>query len=159
VTVADQFENRLYDLKKPLRLCTPVDKNGEGIPVPGAHLMCYKAKLADGEPEHVAVEGQLHLKNQFAADLEVDTVKQFELCVPAVKNNETNQDVDADGILDGFERWYYGNTANDATSDTDSDGSTLLDEFSDGSDPTDNDTDDDAILDGADATPQDRLLP
>jgi hypothetical protein len=69
-----------------------------------------------------------------------------------------NADADADGVLDGYERWYYGNTAQAAASDTDADGSTLLQEFTNGSDPTDNDTDDDGALDGADAEPQDRLV-
>ena len=69
-----------------------------------------------------------------------------------------NADADADGVLDGYERWYYGNTAQAAASDTDADGSTLLQEFTNGSDPTDSDTDDDGVLDGADAEPQDRLV-
>jgi hypothetical protein len=159
VTVVDQFENRLYDLKKPLRLCIAVDKNGEGIPAPASNLMCYKAKAADGQPDHTRVEGQLHLKNQFVNDLRVDTIKEFELCVPATRNGATGADLDSDGVLDGYERWYYGNTANDAASDTDGDGRTLLNEFLSGADPTDADTDDDGINDGADATPQDRLLP
>lgn len=159
VTVTDQFESRLYDLKKALRLCVPVNKNSEGIPSPAANLMCYKAKAADGEPDHTRVEGQIHLTNQFATDLRVDTVKEFELCVPATRNDVTGQDLDGDGIFDGYERWYYGNTTSGATSDTDADGLTLLNEFLSGADPTDADTDDDGSNDGADATPQDRLLP
>jgi len=69
-----------------------------------------------------------------------------------------NADADGDGVLDGFERWHYGNTAQAAGSDTDADGSTLLQEFTNGSDPNDSDTDDDGALDGADAKPQDRLV-
>ena len=69
-----------------------------------------------------------------------------------------NADVDADGVLDGFERWHYGNLAQTDTSDTDADGSTLLQEYTNGSDPNDSDTDDDTVLDGADAEPQDRLV-
>ena len=70
-----------------------------------------------------------------------------------------NADSDGDGVLDGYERWYYGNLAQGAASDTDGDGSTLLQEYTAGSDPTDSDTDDDGILDGADSKPQDRLMP
>ena len=62
-------------------------------------------------------------------------------------------------MLDGYERWYYGDISQTAASDTDGDGSTLLQEYTAGSDPTDSDTDDDSIPDGTDATPQDRLLP
>jgi hypothetical protein len=68
-------------------------------------------------------------------------------------------DSDGDGVLDGYERWYYGDLSQGAASDTDADGSTLLQEFTAGSDPTDSDTDDDGILDGADSKPQDRLMP
>jgi hypothetical protein len=68
-------------------------------------------------------------------------------------------DGDGDGVFDAYERWYYGGTANGADSDTDGDGRSLLSEFTAGSDPTGADTDDDGALDGADATPQDRLLP
>ena len=46
VEIADQFtvEPALFALKGPTRLCTPVNKNGEGIKNPEAHLLCYKAK-------------------------------------------------------------------------------------------------------------------
>jgi hypothetical protein len=70
-----------------------------------------------------------------------------------------NADADTDGVFDGYERWYYGDTSGAAAADTDGDGSTTLAEFNEGSDPTDPDTDDDGILDGPDAKPQDRLLP
>ena len=69
-----------------------------------------------------------------------------------------NGDGDADGVLDGYGRWYYGNTAQTAASDREPDGSTLLQEFTNGSDPNDGDTDDDGVLDGADPEPQDRLV-
>lgn len=159
VSVTDQFESRLYDLKKPLRLCIATNKNSEGVPAPAGNLMCYKAKAADGEADHTPVENTIHLKNQFAADLRVDTIKEFELCVPATRDGITGSDLDGDGVLDGFENWYYGTTANAETSDSDSDGLTLLNEYLKGADPTDADTDDDGSNDGADATPQDRLLP
>ena len=60
---------------------------------------------------------------------------------------------------DGYERWYFGDLSHGAADDSDADGATLLEEFTQGSDPTDSDTDDDGILDGADGTPQDRLMP
>lgn len=158
--VLDQFEDRLYDVKKPTRLCTPVGKDGAPIFNQAGHLMCYKVKPADNEPKHIRVNGQIHVNNQFGTDQRLDTVKEDELCVPAVKNGLTaGEDFDGDGVLDGYERWYYGDPSPDATSDTDADGSTLLDEFADGSDPTDSDTDDDGIPDGGDSKPQDRLLP
>jgi len=67
-------------------------------------------------------------------------------------------DTDGDGVLDGFEKWYYaGSLANDASSDTDGDGASLATEYRWGSDPTIADTDGDGVADGSDIQPQDRL--
>jgi hypothetical protein len=44
-------------------------------------------------------------------------------------------DSDGDGVNDGFEQYYYGTLSNDATSDTDGDGLTLLEEFSGDTNP------------------------
>jgi hypothetical protein len=277
VTVVDQFENRVYDVLRPHRLCTPADKNGEGVNDLTSHLMCYRVKRAVGQPIHQKVKGHINTNNQFGAG-RLDTVREDDLCVPAYKNGavlggwertvratlgalaaggipadttrgqstynhplvavlpslsfpptpvgnrgtyeqiidvgptvngefifplgqsglitgslgggvtsidpnfttlhpiwrdwrfapilHVSQDLataptgdsDGDGVFDGYERWYYGNLAQNAASDTDGDGATLLDEFQAGSDPTDPDTDDDGVLDGADAAPQDRLV-
>jgi hypothetical protein len=59
-------------------------------------------------------------------------------------------DVDGDGVLDGYERWYFGDTKEGAKRDGDRDEAPLLAEFLAGADPTDADTDDDGILDGLD---------
>ena len=64
-------------------------------------------------------------------------------------------DVDNDGVLDGYERWYFGSISPSAGDDADGDGATLLDEYQNGSDPTNPDTDGDRVLDGVDASPQD----
>lgn len=70
-------------------------------------------------------------------------------------------DVDNDGVLDGFEKWYFGSTSPLSTDDIDGDGATLLTEYLNGSDPTDPDTDGGGAPDGVDAAPfgnpQDRL--
>ncbi len=66
-------------------------------------------------------------------------------------------DTDDDGVLDGFEKWYYGDLSNSATSDTDGDGADLATEYRWGSDPTVADTDGDTVPDGNDVAPQDRL--
>jgi hypothetical protein len=68
-------------------------------------------------------------------------------------------DSDGDGVLDGFERWYFGDTSPRATDDADGDGLDLAGELALGSDPTDADTDRDGLLDGIDEDPQDRLVP
>ena len=60
-------------------------------------------------------------------------------------------DLDNDGILDGFEKWYFGSNAPLPGDDADGDGLSLLNEFLLGFDPTDPDTNDDGIPDGAEA--------
>ena len=62
-------------------------------------------------------------------------------------------DVDNDGVLDGFERWYFGSNSPLATDDADADGLDLLAEFLAVTDPTDSDTDDDGHTDGSDGCP------
>jgi len=82
VPLADQFETRLYDVKKPQRLCNPTNKNGEGIVRPLAHLMCYQVKAAKKQPKLVKTVG-IHTNNQLGPG-RLDTVKEAEVCVPAV---------------------------------------------------------------------------
>jgi len=57
-------------------------------------------------------------------------------------------DVDDDGVLDGFEEWYFGSNSPGATDDGDGDGADLLAEFLNGLDPTEADTDGDGMPDG-----------
>jgi hypothetical protein len=82
--VADQFTSpaKTLSLKKPRHLCTPVDKNGEGIKEPAGHLLCYKAKPVRGEPKHTAVTA--FVTDQFVAG-QMTTRKEAELCVPSLK--------------------------------------------------------------------------
>jgi len=80
VTVQDQFQKRVYTLKKPVHLCNPVDKNGEGIKRPSGHLVCYAVSKVDTKK----VVGLIHTTNQFGQET-LDTVKPVELCVPALK--------------------------------------------------------------------------
>jgi hypothetical protein len=90
VAVSDQFIEaqvpsppRLFDLKKPTALCTPVNKNNEGIKNPDRHLLCYQANRAKGQPKHDKVEG-IHVHNQFGPE-QLNTVVEEELCVPSQK--------------------------------------------------------------------------
>jgi hypothetical protein len=84
IEVVDQFaQPKAYDLKKPTRLCAPADKAGEGVKQPDFHVICFQAAPARGEPKHVPVRG-LHVNNQFGPG-RLDTVKEEELCLPALK--------------------------------------------------------------------------
>ena len=71
-------------------------------------------------------------------------------------------DVDGNGILDSWECWHFDKTGVAATSrqngpgDPDGDRLSNLEEWTAGTDPNAADTDDDGVLDGFDAAPQDR---
>jgi hypothetical protein len=85
VSVADQFEAaRLLSLGKPRHLCTPVDKNSEGIKNPQAHYLCYTAKPAVTAPKHTKVSA-IKVNNQFGP-LSLDTAKEAEFCIPSEKS-------------------------------------------------------------------------
>jgi len=63
-------------------LCTPVDKNGEGIVDEENHLMCYDIKKLKDDPKFEKLS--VFTNNQFGPeDLEVK--KQKQLCVPSLK--------------------------------------------------------------------------
>lgn len=84
--VADQFHGfKTYQVKNPTRLCTPVDKNGEGIKDPDAHLMCYRAIRAKGQGKQQPVKG-LYVNNQFGPG-RLDAMAESELCVPSIKTD------------------------------------------------------------------------
>jgi hypothetical protein len=86
VTVVDEFNQpRVVDVTKPTRLCTPVDKNDEGIKNETNHLMCYEVKPVKQprQPKHTKVLG-IFVNNQLAPE-QVDTTKPAELCVPSLK--------------------------------------------------------------------------
>lgn len=60
-----------------------MDKEGEGIKNDAAHLTCYQAKPATGQPKHLKVLG-IHVNNQFEPG-RLDTIEEEELCVPSEK--------------------------------------------------------------------------
>jgi len=84
-------------------------------------------------------------------------VPMLHVCQDVTFGGDEDGDVDGDGVLDAFERWYYGGLTNNASSDTDGDGASLATEYRWGTDPTLADTDQDTVADGNDVAPQDRL--
>lgn len=66
-------------------------------------------------------------------------------------------DSDGDGVPDAYERWYFGDLSHGADDDSDHDGLTLSEEYTQGVDPTSGDTDGDGIRDGFDTNVRDRL--
>jgi hypothetical protein len=88
VTLEDQFGTMTVLVKKPRRLCAPVNKNNEE---PGAenhpdHLMCYLVKQTS-LPKFATISG-INVNNQFGPET-LDAKKPAELCVPALVNPPT----------------------------------------------------------------------
>ncbi len=87
VTVADQFEDKDTRLIKPSFLCTPVDKNGEGIPCEENHLVCYRIKDVGGQASFTRT--QVDITDQFNSEplnaLRGDCRKSAHFCVPSTK--------------------------------------------------------------------------
>ena len=80
VTLDDQFNSGTAIVEKPLALCNPVDKNGEGILNPANHLVCYslnKGPKLDPKPKVTSVD-------QFGP-LDLTVLKAERLCVPSTK--------------------------------------------------------------------------
>jgi len=75
--VEDQFGSALVDVKRPFRLCTPVDKNGEGLFDAAQHLMCYEIRAPRLAPPTVFVD------NQFGIG-PLTPKRARELCVPSL---------------------------------------------------------------------------
>jgi hypothetical protein len=92
VTLADQFETKTTIVQRPVLMCNPVDKNGEGIVDPAGHLTCYRIIDASGQaafaPKGITVSDQFTDQN-----LKVfrGTCRQASLlCVPSLKNPGNN---------------------------------------------------------------------
>ncbi len=60
-------------------VCNPVDKNGEGIPDPDAHLACFKIF---GDPSQPFQQVSVGVEDQFG-DRTIELVKPRLLCAPA----------------------------------------------------------------------------
>jgi hypothetical protein len=81
--VVDQFDHMsLFDLRKPRRLCRAVDKNGEGLKDPGAHLLCFRVSSARYQPRLGKVSG-VHVADQFGSE-QVTVKRAQNLCVPSI---------------------------------------------------------------------------
>ena len=80
VTLVDQFQSFASFVMDPFRLCNPVDKNGEGIQDPDAHLVCYYLQPAS---DNLGLS--IPIQNQFFALETVDIGSARALCTPSVK--------------------------------------------------------------------------
>ena len=85
VKIVDQFGSRMIDLRKIKKLCTPADTGFDpGAPTHANHLLCYAARLSEGEPKFVRTRVATRDFEFDESVLDVKSVK--ELCVPACKD-------------------------------------------------------------------------
>jgi acyl-homoserine lactone acylase PvdQ len=80
VTLADQYETKNTILTKPESVCTPADKNGEGIKDPTVSLTCYRIKSVPGQARFTARDAAI--TNQLGNQT-VTAKKARTLCVPS----------------------------------------------------------------------------
>jgi outer membrane protein assembly factor BamB len=84
VTVVDEFGTMTVDVKRPRRLCVPVDKNGEApdAPTHTDNLMCYRVKVTRGTPKFTALS-PVFGNNEFGSD-SLAALRPEMLCVPSL---------------------------------------------------------------------------
>lgn len=83
VKLDDQFGTITVDVKKPLHVCVPVNKNGEGIPSPGQAAMCYLVRTTNGTPPpQKHLPNTLYTTHQFGSAAN-EVYGPRELCVPS----------------------------------------------------------------------------
>ena len=75
---------RQFPLRLPEALCTPVDKNSEGILDPATHLTCYDNDGL-GEPLPPNLNRKLRVSNQFGSHQLYSISAPTHLCVPSTK--------------------------------------------------------------------------
>jgi hypothetical protein len=92
VSLADEFGAADASVLRPISLCNPVDKNGEGIHDATAHLECF----ATGDPAGATpfARRDLHVTNQLGSE-DIAAFAPYGLCVPTEKNGVPSElDVD-----------------------------------------------------------------
>ena len=99
VSLEDQFEAAEARVDEPTRFCSPVDKDGGGIPDPGAHLTCYEIERGgddDDDDDRSALRREVVVENLFGEQV-LTTARPRSLCVPSRKN-----EAPSDLVLDHF---------------------------------------------------------
>ena len=83
VRLSDQFGEETVVVVRPVSLCAPADKNGQGVRDRRAHLTCYEIKpLRPFAPRAVTVKNQLGRQA-------MTVVRPASLCVPASKSRRS----------------------------------------------------------------------
>src|SRR5207248_3002194 len=81
VHLVDEFEDVNVAVVKPRALCTPADKNGEGVMDQNTHLKSYQIKQLTPHARRTVT-----IQNQFFSPLSLTTIKPDLLYVPTNKD-------------------------------------------------------------------------
>lgn len=84
VLLTDQFATERVNVVGPEAFCNPVDKNGEGISDPTAHLTCYKIRDVRGDEFPKFERRRVEANDQFGARTLL-LRETRSLCVPSSK--------------------------------------------------------------------------
>ncbi len=83
VSLADQFESKFTQVKKPFLACNPASLQGAAIGDPAGHLTCYK--IADVQPQTPFAGAQVEATDQFGT-VRLEIGKPFLFCAPSAKS-------------------------------------------------------------------------
>ncbi len=86
VDLSDQFEDGRFDVKGPVSLCNPVEKDGEGIFDAMTHLKGYQIALAKTDPKQPKHIAQRAWVDDQLATLFIETVAPDRLLTPTAKS-------------------------------------------------------------------------
>jgi hypothetical protein len=75
------LDARIYDFKRPSRLCNPVSVDGGPVKNPTGRLFCYLARRSRDEPRHSPLVG-VYVASELLST-RVDTREVVEICAPA----------------------------------------------------------------------------
>ncbi len=83
VTVRDQLGTLTVQLRRPSRICAPLDLAGDdpGAPARDERLLCYQARVVSGTPRFARRSG-LFASNAFGSE-RLDATQLAEVCVPS----------------------------------------------------------------------------
>jgi hypothetical protein len=84
VVLADQFNTQRVNVVRPETFCNPVDKDGEGISNPTAHLTCYKIRDVRGDEFPKFRKQRVEVSDQFGTHTLL-LKKIRTLCLPSSK--------------------------------------------------------------------------
>ena len=85
VVLADQFNTQRVNVVRPETFCNPVDKDGEGISDPTAHLTCYKIRDVRGDEFPKFRKRRVEVSDQFGTHTLL-LKKIRTLCLPSSKS-------------------------------------------------------------------------